>query len=262
MPLENYVENCKRLTNEEAVVSLVKEVIEHPQIYVFGELLELANVRALKQSPNATQWYNLLELFAYGKLSDYNEHTMPALTDLMIKKLRILTIVTLATNKTKKVAYSVLSDELKVSHLRDLEDLIIEAIYSNLIKGKLDQKAICLEVESTLARDVKVERIDDISSVLANWITNCDNILNNIEKQSRNANSIKSDNLSKKVALEEYVSHIKKTIKTNNQEMEDAWDMNLRDSQVNSMQHEYEKSRRAPYKQSRFSLKTRNHHRF
>jgi len=238
MPLETHIENAKQLANENDTIALIREVIEHPQIYVFGELIEEENIKSIQQSVDASKWYNLLELFAYGKLSDYNEQNMPPLTDSMIKKLRLLTIITLANNKSKKIPYSVLGEELKINNLRDLEDLIIEAIYANLVKGKLDQKANCLEVDSTLARDVRMNRIDDISSVLTSWITNCENILANIEKQSRVANSIKAENLTKKVELDNYISTIKKTIKANNQEMDEAWE-------INSMQHhEYEKSKR------------------
>ena len=257
MPLEAYVETAKQLTSEEDAVSLIREVIEHPQVFVFGELLDEPIVQSLKQSTesNSAKWYNLLELFAYGKLSDYNEQLMPTLTDSMIKKLRLLTIITLTNNKSKKIPYSVLSEELKVDNLRDLEDLIIEAIYANLIKAKLDQKAICLEIESTLARDVKLERIDDISNVLTNWITNCENILTNIEKQTKIANSIKAENLNKKTELESYIASIKKTIKTNNMDMDpDVWE-------INSMQqnNDFEKNKRAIYnKQSKYSLKSRN----
>lgn len=255
MSLDNYIQSVKQMTNEDEIVGLIKDVIENQQIFVFGELLEQPNIASLKQSA-AVAWFNLLELFAFGKLSDYNEKTMPVLTDLMIKKLRLLTIVTLASsNRSKKISYSVLSEELKISNLRDLEDLIIEAIYTNLVRGKLDQKSVCLEVECTLARDVKLDRIDDITNVLSSWITNCDNILTNLDKQAKIANSIKSENLSKKVELEGYISSIKKTIKTTNQElMEDAWE-------INSMQHhDFEKSKRNYYsKPARFpSLKQRN----
>jgi len=108
-----------------------------------------------------------------------------------------------------------------------------------------------------MARDVKFERIDDISSLLTNWITNCDSILSNIDVQGKVANSIKSDNLAKKIELDNYINQMKKTIKVNNQEMEDVWE-------INSMQqhHEFEKydklNKRSIYNKSKNLLKNRN----
>lgn len=251
MPLENYIEKVNQLINEADVCGLIAEIVEHPQIFVFGQLFELKSIQSLKES--SSKWFNLLELFAYGKLSDYNDQTMPPLNDQQIKKLRLLTIVTLATSKSKKIPYSVLIEELKVNNLRDLEDLIIEAIYSNLIKGKLDQSNSCIEIESTMARDVRADKLDGIVDVLSNWISNCENILTNIDKQTKAANLVKLENKTKKFELDNYIANVKKTIKVT-QEMDDvvSWE-------VNSMQHhEFEKSKRGPYKQSRFGLKSRN----
>lgn len=251
MSLESYIERANQLTSEIDVCNLVAEVVENPQIFVFGELLELKIIQSLKESSSA-KWFNLLELFAYGKLSDYNDQTMPPLNDQLIKKLRLLTIVALATAKSKKIPYSVLIEELKVNNLRDLEDLIIEAIYTNLIKGKLDQSNSCIEIESTLARDVRADRLDSIIDVLSNWISNCENILTNIDKQAKAANLIKLENKTKKNELENYIAGVKKTIKVT-QEMDDCnWE-------VNSIQHhEFEKNKRGPCKQGRFGLKNRN----
>lgn len=257
MSLENYVLSGQQMASEEDAVRLVKEIVEHPQLFVFGELFEVPVIRALKESATGSPWYNLLELFAYGKLSDYNEQTMPPLSEEMTKKLRMLTIVTLGTNKGKKIAYSVLSEELKLANLRELEDLIIEAVYSNLIRGKLDQKALCLEIEWTLARDVRVERFDEIGNVINSWISNCENILSNIDRQANIANSIKVQNTNKRNELENYINTVKKTLKVANEErIDELWEVN------SAMHHQeferYDKQKRGALKQSRFSLKNRN----
>lgn len=256
MPLENYLQAGQQMVNEEDAIRLVQEVVEHPQLFVFGELFELPVIRALKDSATGAKWFHLLELFAYGKLSDYNEQTMPPLSDAMAKKLRLLTIVTLGTNKSKKIPYSLLGEELKLANLRDLEDLIIEAVYSSLIRGKLDQKALCLEIEWTLARDVRADRFDEIGNVITSWISNCENILNNIDRQAKIANSIKSENTAKRTELENYINTVKKTLKvTNDDRMDDMWEVN------SAMHHEFdrfEKGKRGGMKQSRYSLKNRN----
>ena len=44
--------------------------------------------------------------------------------------------------------------ELDISDIRSLEDLIIDCIYNDLLKGKLDQRNKELLVEYTYGRDV------------------------------------------------------------------------------------------------------------
>lgn len=45
-------------------------------------------------------------------------------------------------------------EELGLSSRRELEDLVIEAIYAEVVKGKLDQRNACFQVDQALARDV------------------------------------------------------------------------------------------------------------
>ena len=40
----------------------------------------------------------------------------------------------------QSIPYSTLQEELEIRDLRELEDLIIEAIYAGIIQAKLDQK--------------------------------------------------------------------------------------------------------------------------
>ena len=53
--------------------------------------------------------------------------------------------------------------------IRDLEDLIIDAIYLDILRGKLDQKEQQLEVEYTMGRDLEPEKIESVLSALQNW---------------------------------------------------------------------------------------------
>ena len=55
---------------------------------------------------------------------------------------------------------------LGISELRQLEDKIIDCIYNDLLKGRLNQKNKTLHVSSTFGRDVKDSAIDDILSKL------------------------------------------------------------------------------------------------
>lgn len=56
-----------------------------------------------------------------------------------------------------------------MKNLRELEDLIIDVIYADIVRGKLDQKNSRLEVDYTIGRDIKPTDIDIIIQVLQEW---------------------------------------------------------------------------------------------
>lgn len=53
--------------------------------------------------------------------------------------------------------------------IRELEDLIIDAIYQDVIRGKLDQKEQQFEVEYTMGRDLEPGKIENVLSALQAW---------------------------------------------------------------------------------------------
>ncbi|XP_071494085.1 COP9 signalosome complex subunit 7b-like [Diadema antillarum] len=196
-----------------AMVALIKQCVEAPGVYVFGELLEMQNVAELANGPNSS-YLDLLNLFAFGTYSDYlaNKSKFPELSPPMLSKLRHLSVVSLAA-QSKRIPYSVLLQELDIKNLRELEDLIIETIYSEIIQGKLDQKNQLLEVEFTIGRDIRPEAISDIVSVLQEWCDGCEAMLNGVEEQIHKANKHKENCFKIKSQIETEVSNIKKAIK-------------------------------------------------
>jgi COP9 signalosome complex subunit 7 len=62
------------------------------------------------------------------------------------------------------LSYTHLLSELSMPSIRDLEDLIIDAIYLSLLRGKLDQKEQQLEVEYTMGR-----RLEYVLAALKDW---------------------------------------------------------------------------------------------
>lgn len=53
--------------------------------------------------------------------------------------------------------------------IRDLEDLIIDAIYLDILRGKLDQNEQQLEVEYTMGRDLEPGKVKDLLAALRSW---------------------------------------------------------------------------------------------
>lgn len=56
-----------------------------------------------------------------------------------------------------------------MASVRQLEDVIIEAVHLNVIRGKLDQCKQQFEVEACISRDVCSENMGQLSQTLSNW---------------------------------------------------------------------------------------------
>ena len=50
-----------------------------------------------------------------------------------------------------------------------IQDLIIEVIYADIVRGKLDQKNQQFEVDYAIGRDIRADAIDEIVNVLQDW---------------------------------------------------------------------------------------------
>lgn len=211
-PLEQFVLLAKTAKGA-AAVELIKQAVEAPGVNVFGELLDMPNIKELESGPYAEYW-NTLNLFAYGTYKQYleNKDKLFDLTPIQKKKLQHLTIVTLAT-KSKCIPYSVLLEELDVKNVRDLEDLIIEAVYADIIHGKLDQRNSQLEVDyAGLGRDVRPGDAGAVAETLAAWGQACDAVLACIEQQVLRANSEKQKATHHKEKIQQDIANIKKSL--------------------------------------------------
>jgi len=165
-----------------ACEALVGQVLDHSGIFVFGELLDCPNVQAMHASPEGARLLELLRIFAYGTYPDYKARRseLPELSAAQLRKLQLLTVVSLAT-KDKHILFSDLQVALDVSNARELEDLIIEAVYQSLIVGKMDQEKRCLIVESCACRDCQEQDIDFIIDSLSSWHDSAQKMLHSLE---------------------------------------------------------------------------------
>lgn len=221
--LEQFVLLAKSVKGA-ACTELIKQVLEAPGVYVFGELLDMQNILDLGKTTDQ-KYLETLELFAFGTYKDYlnNKSKFIDLSPAQMKKLQHLTIVTLAT-KSKCISYNVLLLELDIKNVRDLEDLIIEAIYADIIHGKLDQKNSQLEVDYAIGRDTRAEDVNIIVNCLQDWCSACEGVLSCVESQIHRANTEKNRSIQRKTDIENEIVNIKKTLKTQLQERSEGTD--------------------------------------
>ena len=194
-----------------ALATLIHQVLEAPGVYVFGELLDMPNVRELAESDFAST-FHLLTVFAYGTYADYlaEARNLPPLTEAQKNKLRHLSVVTLAA-KVKCIPYAVLPEALALRNVRQLEDLVTEAVYADVLRGSLDQRDQRLEVDYSIGRDIQRQDLSAIARTLQEWCVGCEGVLSGIEEQVSRANQHKE--LGLKQQIESEVANLKKTIK-------------------------------------------------
>ncbi|XP_003737539.1 COP9 signalosome complex subunit 7a [Galendromus occidentalis] len=216
-PLEAHVNRAREATTAREIKDIIENAVESPQVLVFGELLDLPSVKQLRETEYADH-FRLLELFAYGTFRDYqrDQNPYPQLSEAMIKKLRYLTVASLAS-RSRSLRYSELLTELGLSTRRELEDLIIEAMYARIVTGKLDQRSASLEVDRALARDVS-EDLSAVSRVLENWSASCEATLEAIEKECERSSRLKNQYQERLNALETRVLSLRAA---NNDESEE-----------------------------------------
>lgn len=222
-PLEQFTLLAKNAKGA-AAVELVKQALEASGVYVFGELLDMQNIQDLGKNPATAPYLDLLKIFAYETYSTCFKQgagLAELLNPGMVRKLRLLTIVTMAETK-KVLPYSALLSELSLSSVRELEDLIIEGISAGIIMGKLDQKNSYFEVDFVIGRDIKQSDFAGITSVLSNWCLTCDSMLSSIEQQATRLNREKVEHNDHMVAIMEKMTEMQQSIKNQpNMDIED-----------------------------------------
>lgn len=183
--MEQFLLQAKSAKQKEAA-ALIEQALEANGVYVFGELLDMPNIQELANGEHARH-LALLKLFAFGTYGDYkgSEDKYPSLSEPMIRKLRHLTVASLAS-ENRSLLYSHLMNELGLTNRRQLEDLVIEAIYADVLRGKLDQRNSRLDVERVLARDVPGDLAAAVR-LMEEWCSNCEGVLKTIENEADKA---------------------------------------------------------------------------
>ncbi|GES85943.1 fizzy-related protein homolog [Rhizophagus clarus] len=204
-----------------ACVQLIKDALAAPGVYVFAELLDMPNVAELQNNEQHVSYHTLLRLFSYGTYKDYKENasTLPQLEATQLNKLKHLSIVSLS-EESRTIPYDILLQYLDIPNVRELEDLIIEAIYQDVIKGKLDQKRKQLEIEYTMGRDLRPGQIDQMLEVLSAWSQTSEEILKVIDTKIVQVRDAAIENKKQKEEYEKEVERLRKEVKSNSKNVD------------------------------------------
>ncbi|WKX90303.1 hypothetical protein Q1695_009278 [Nippostrongylus brasiliensis] len=134
--------------------------ITNPRILNVSEMFNCPGIQALQQTNPLL--FKTLQVFSYGTVKD-----LPKEVDLppaALSKLRQLSLISLAANSSsnRQLPYAEVMQFLELSATRELEDIVIDAIYNKLIKARLDSKGQFVEVDDWASRDTPLEAIPDI----------------------------------------------------------------------------------------------------
>jgi COP9 signalosome complex subunit 7 len=197
-----------------AVEALVRQVLEHSGIYVFGELLDCPNVQALSESSDGAKLLELLRIFAYGSYTDYKAKAaeLGDLTEPQRRKLQLLTLVSAATQE-KLIKFDSLASAVDIPVSRELEGLIIDAVYQGLVTGKMDQENQCFIVESCACRDCRPEDIDYIIETLESWYDAANKSMDSLGGMVKFAQDNHEKNKAQREELDKEIQQIKENIK-------------------------------------------------
>jgi len=212
---EQFILSCKGLKTK-ALIPLIRQILSHPGVFVFGEFMYLENVRALKDSDDeeCRSFYELLEIFAFGTYDDYKRKNgmIPELSENQMLKLKKLSIVQLASEH-RTIPYVLLLEKLDVSTLRELEDLIIECMYQGLVEGKLDQEKHQFQVDQTIGRDIQLNEIDRLVSVLVDWQKKTEMQLEEINEKIQYAIHNHEDEMTRQKVFQAKIEELKTDVK-------------------------------------------------
>lgn len=174
--------SAARMATPERAATICAEATADPLLHQFGELLASPSIASLKGTDHHKH-FELLRLFAHGTVDDYrsNPNSFPSFSDLHWKKLRMLTILSLAKGKNI-LHYSILQEKLALTTVREVEDIVLAAIYTGLIRAKMNQSERCVEVGSAVGRDVVVPGgVSEMISTLKNWVQRSAHLVEDID---------------------------------------------------------------------------------
>ncbi|CAA7038603.1 unnamed protein product [Microthlaspi erraticum] len=172
---------------EEAVRAVI-EFVKASSIFQC-DLLDLPAVSQLEKDAKYAQVYQLLKIFLTQRLNAYTEFqsansgfldTYGLVHEDCVTKMRLLSLVDLASDESGKITYNSIKDTLQVN-AEEVELWIVRAITAKLIDCKMDQMNQVVIVSRCSEREFGSKQWQSLRTKLATWRDNITNIISTIE---------------------------------------------------------------------------------
>lgn len=177
----------KSATSPRAAADLVTRATSAPNTFIFAELLQTPQIQALASDPSFAPHHRLLQLFSWGTYQSYRDAAsdLPALSEAQTQKLRQLSLLTLARDRAA-LTYDALLSSLGLDSTRQLEDLVVTAVYAGLLDATLDPARRAVQVSRIAPlRDLPPGAVPSMVSALKTWSERCTSTLDDLEGQVR-----------------------------------------------------------------------------
>ncbi|VDN01869.1 unnamed protein product [Thelazia callipaeda] len=181
-----HLTSIRNASNAEEVISRIKQIVEANDVFTFAQFLSEPAVEAIKNDEKHHKYYTLLQVFAYGVYADSvtRKDELPDLTEAMIEKLRLLTLITMC-NRSKIFSIKDAMNDLQISDQQTFYRLFISAVYSGIIQGRLNCQKGEVEAFSWKSRDVADDELDAICHELHKWIQQCNKIKEELSRVAK-----------------------------------------------------------------------------
>ncbi|KAM5343009.1 hypothetical protein ACJ41O_013975 [Fusarium nematophilum] len=181
--LEPFLALSKTATSPRAAADLVTRATSAQNTFLFTELLQTPAIQGLASSEFASH-LTLLQIFAYGTYASYKStQGLPPLAEAQATKLRQLSLLSLARDR-QNLSYAALQEALDLPGDRDVETLVISAVYAGLLHATLDPARSTVQVSSVAPlRDLAPGAIPDMVAGLKTWADRCTSTLGDLEAQ-------------------------------------------------------------------------------
>lgn len=159
----------------------ILQVLEDESTFGFGEIRLSTSFKELFKKNE--KLYNTINLFSFGSYTDYigKKEKYIELTEGAIFKLRQLTLMSEALDDNT-LSYDLLQDKLILGNDQELERLIVESIYSDIIEAKIYSQERYIKISTCRGRDVLLssEEIPDYDKIMT-----IEDLLAGLEKFNR-----------------------------------------------------------------------------
>ncbi|CVL03067.1 related to ACOB protein [Fusarium mangiferae] len=181
--LEPFIALSKSATSPRAAADLVTRATSAPNTFLFSDLLQTRAIQNLADSEFASH-LKLLQIFSYGTYSSYKTtEGLPALAEVQATKLRQLSLLSLVRDR-QNLSYAALQEALDLPGAREVEALVISAVYAGLLHATLDPARAVVQVTSVAPlRDLAPGAIPDMAAALKKWSDRCTTTLEGLDLQ-------------------------------------------------------------------------------
>lgn len=111
---------------------------------------------------------------------------------------------------------------LDISTIRELEDLIIDAIYQGILTGKLDQRRQELQVNTTMGRDLRPGQVDDLVGRMTAWADQAMALTTLLQQTAQNVTNQVQANEATKAQYTADVDAVRQSLQTKSKQVLDV----------------------------------------